>query len=341
MFVFRRFSGWVFVIVTAACLQLVAASAGRTQTIDDLYKKAKEEGGKFVYYGVLAQINAAKLLPIFEKRFPGIKVDHVDATSDKLVARAVSEARGGKTLGDVFSTPLENVVQMGEQGLLLEKLPPEAAVFSDRLKGSYWIGTEYQFIIAAWNTTLVKKDEEPKQLEDFAHPRWKNRLIAEPRDVELLIALARDKYNDDKKALDMLKRIAANNIEFHKGHSQLVELLVAGQAAACLTCYSHHFPPRIKKGAPVNYMLSEGIGTIVGTAAFKNAPHPNTAWLWMRWAHSEEGQKAYAVSGRTPAHPKVEPVEKTRPAKIYPVGVAEIKDFAKYEKLWKEVFRLR
>ena len=336
--IFLKFFGLVFVMFA---LFIGKYSVVKADTIDDVYKKAKPEGGKLVFYGVLAQINAAKLIPIFEKRFPGIKVDHVDATSDKLVARAVTEARGGRTLGDVFSTPLENVVQMWDQGLLLEKIPPEAAAFSERLKGSYWVGTEYQFIVPAWNTTLVKKGEEPKQFEDFTDPKWKNKLIAEPRDVELLIALARDKYKDDKKAIDIVKKIAANNVEFHNGHSELAELLLAGQAAACVTCYSHHYPPRIKKGAPVNYMLTEGIGTIVGTSVFKNAPHPNTAWLWMRWAHSEEGQKAYAESGRTPAHPKVEPIEKTRPEKIYPIGVAEIKEFPKYEKIWKEIFRLR
>ena len=59
---------------------------------------------------------------------------------------------------------------------------------------------------------------------------------------------------DTEKAIDYWKKIAAQNVEFHKGHSQLAELLVAGQAAACLTCYSHHYPSRIKKGAPVNYM---------------------------------------------------------------------------------------
>jgi hypothetical protein len=42
-----------------------------------------------------------------------------------------------------------------------------------------------------------------------------------------------------------------------------------------------------------------------------------------------------------PAHPKVEPVEKTRPAKVYPVGEQDIKDYPKYEKLWKEIFGLR
>ena len=54
---------------------------------------------------------------------------------------------------------------------------------------------------------------------------------------------------------------------------------MAGQAAACLTCYSRHYPPRIAKGAPVNYLLAEGVGTINGTGIMKGAPHPNTALL--------------------------------------------------------------
>ena len=47
------------------------------------------------------------------------------------------------------------------------------------------------------------------------------------------------------------------------------------------------------------------------------APHPNAALLWARWAISEEGQNIYAQAGETPAHPNVEPTEKTRPAAIY------------------------
>ena len=37
----------------------------------------------------LAQINAEIIYPLFEKRFPGIKINHVDATSDKLAARVM------------------------------------------------------------------------------------------------------------------------------------------------------------------------------------------------------------------------------------------------------------
>jgi len=326
------------IVMTA---MLAGAASGYGQSLDELHKRALKEGGTVNFYGTLAQINAEKILPVFEKRFPGIKINHIDATSDKLVARAVSEARGGKTLGDVFQVPLENVVQLHDQGLLLDTSLPEAAEYPEGAKGSFWTASDLQFFVAAWNTNLVKKEEEPKSFDDFTHPRWKNRLIAEPRDLEMLLAFAKYKFKSDEKAIDYWKKVAANNVEFHKGHSQLAELLVAGQAAVCITCYSHHYPTRIKKGAPLNYMLSEGVASINGTAVFKNAPHPNTAMLFARWIASQDGQKAMALGGRNPAHPKVEPGDKTRTEKIYFISATDLKEFPKYEKIWKEIFRLR
>lgn len=311
------------------------------QSLDELHKQALKEGGTLNFYGTLAQINAARILPVFEKRFPGIKINHVDATADQLAVRAMTEARGGRVLADVFQMSLENVLQLHEQKLTLDKTLPEAAVYPANLKGSFWVAADLIIITAAWNTDKIKKGDEPKQFDDFADPKWKGRLIAEPRDVELLMGLAGHKFKNDEKAIELMKKIAANNVEFHKGHSDLAELLVAGQAAACLTCYAHHYPPRIKKGAPVGYMLTEGIATINATALPKDAPHPNTGLLFARWSASEEGMKVYAQGGRNPPHPKVDPVEKIRPQTVYPVGTEEIKNWKKYEKIWKDIFKLR
>jgi len=319
---------------------MAGAAHAQSETIEELYKKALKEEGVLNCYCSLAQINAEKIYPVFEKRFPGIRINHVDATSDKLSARAIAEARGGKTIADVVEFGLEDINKIYEQGLLLEKVPPEAAAYPANLKGPYWTANNLIFFVGAWNTHLVKKEEEPKALDDFGEPRWKGRLIAEPRDYEILIAL-HHKHKSLEKARAVLARIAANNVEFHRGHSQLAELLVAGQAAACFTCYSHHFPARKRKGAPVDYMLTEGAAGIIAVAVMKNAPHPNTAWLFNRWAASEEGQTVYSKGGRTPAHPKVEPTEKIRPAVIYAVGVEDLKQYTKFEKVWKEVFKLR
>ncbi|HWO41436.1 MAG TPA: ABC transporter substrate-binding protein [Candidatus Eisenbacteria bacterium] len=336
----KRLNAIILGISILAAIGLFPGGATANESLDELYKKALKEEGVVNCYCSLAQINAQKIFPVFEKRFPGIRINHVDATSDKLAVRAITEARGGRVIADVFEFGLENITQLYEQKLLLEKPIPEAAAYPDNLKGPWWTANNLIFFVGAWNTDRVKKEEAPDSFDDFADPRWKGRLIAEPRDVEILIGLMH-KHNSLEKAIGILKKIAANKPEFHKGHSELAEFLVAGQAAACFTCYSHHYPPRIKKGAPLGYFLTEGVGGIIAVAISKDAPHPNSALLYARWAESKEGQQAFAKGGRTPAHPEVEPVEPVRPKKIYAVGVDDIKQFKKYEKIWKEIFNLR
>ena len=330
----------IVLIVLILSFGMPLAASAQTESLDELYKKALKEEGVVNCYCSLAQINAEKIYPVFEKRFPGIKINHVDATSDKLAARAITEARGGRVIADVVEFGLEDINKIREQGLLLDRAVPESVDYPSDLKGSYWVANNLIFFVGAWNTDKVKKEEEPKFLDDFGDPRWKGRLIAEPRDYEILIGLTH-KHKSLEKARAILARIAANDVEFHKGHSELAEFLVAGQAAACFTCYSHHYPARIRKGAPLNYMLTEGVAGIIAISVLKSAPHPNTAWLFARWASSADGQTVYAKGGRTPAHPKVEPTEKIRPANIYAVGVEDLKQYSKFEKIWKEVFKLR
>ena len=208
------------------------------------------------------------------------------------------------------------------------------------MKSDFWVATDTQFYITGWNTNLVKKGEEPRNFEDLANAKWKNSLMGESRDFQMLIGLAKRKYGSDDKAIELLKKIAANQVEFHKGHSQLVEFLVAGQRPVCFTCYAHHFPPRVKKGAPIQPLLTEGVGEVGGAVSvLKGAPHPNAALLWARWAVSEEGQRVYAQAGETPAHPNVEPVEKVRPTAAYMLTIDDIREFANTKSFGRKFFR--
>lgn len=327
---------------TAAPAAKPAEKAPATETLDALYEAAKKEGTLVLYMAFSTQ--AKEVIPAaFEKRWPGIKLEHVDATSDKLVARAVAEARGGKTFGDIFGGTPIYLAQMREQKLLEEFSVPEAAPYPEDIKGKDWVATDLQFFVTGWNTNKVKAGEEPRSVEDLANPKWKGQLIAEPRDWQVLMGLAK-KYKSEEKAVELLQRIAANNPEFHRGHSDLIELLVAGQGAVCAhTCYAHHFPPRVNKGAPIRQMMSEGVGEVGGAVAiFKGAPHPNAARLWARWVLSEEGQQVWASAGETPAHPKVEPKEKFRPETVYYLPADEqVREARRFEAKWKEIFGIR
>ena len=136
-----------FLVLSIVILGVV--SEGRGQTIDEVYKKALTEGGTLNFYGTLAQINAETILPAFEKRFPGIKVNHVDATADQLAARVIAEARGGRVLADIFQTLLDGLVHVKDQGLFLDQLYPEADAFPKELKGTSWVASDLIYIVPA------------------------------------------------------------------------------------------------------------------------------------------------------------------------------------------------
>ena len=133
------------VSLIVVCISFFSVSGASSETIDEVYKKALKEEGVLNCYCSLAQINAQKIFPEFEKRFPGIRINHVDATSDKLAVRAITEARGGRVIADTFEFGLENIAQLHDQGLLLEKPLPEAAAYPDSLKGPYWTANNLIF----------------------------------------------------------------------------------------------------------------------------------------------------------------------------------------------------
>ena len=150
-------SFYQFLCGSLAATLLFCASQINAETLGETYQKALKEGGTLNLYGTLTPTTADAVLPIFEKRFPGIKVQNTGASADKIVARVISETRGGRTIGDAFHMNLENVMQVHEQGMVLEKVPPEADLYANNIKGSYWVGTRINTIVAAWNTNLLKK----------------------------------------------------------------------------------------------------------------------------------------------------------------------------------------
>ena len=79
-----------------------ASAPARAESLDELYERARKEGGKLNLYASLSSASIDVNLPAFHKRFPGIVVDHTDATGDKLIARIVAEARAGRVIADAF-----------------------------------------------------------------------------------------------------------------------------------------------------------------------------------------------------------------------------------------------
>src|SRR6516165_10786196 len=104
-----------------------AGAPAPAESLEALHEKAKSEGGKLTLYMPLSNRAMEVIPPAFMKRFPGVTVNHIDATPDQLLARASAEARGGRVLADVFGGSLPYMAQAVDQKLIAPLSVPEAA----------------------------------------------------------------------------------------------------------------------------------------------------------------------------------------------------------------------
>jgi ABC-type glycerol-3-phosphate transport system substrate-binding protein len=85
----------LYFLVSILAIPAALAAIAPAESLDSLHEKAKKEG-KVTIYAALSSRFMEVILPAFMKRFPGVTIDHIDATADQLLARIVSEVRGGR-----------------------------------------------------------------------------------------------------------------------------------------------------------------------------------------------------------------------------------------------------
>ena len=121
---------WVMAFALAFCGIFAGEVSAASESLDQLHEKAKKEGKITLYAPLSAQ--AMTVIPAgFMKRFPGVTVDHIDGTSDKLIARVLAELKGGKVIADVLSGALTYLPQILELKLRAPRIP-EAAPYTVR-----------------------------------------------------------------------------------------------------------------------------------------------------------------------------------------------------------------
>lgn len=321
---------------TAAPVATVATPAGQLDA--DTIAKAKAEG-KLNFYTSLNEDDAKFVVGKFEAAFPGIKVTLNRKSSEKITAQFITEAKAGKVIADVLETGGLDIAKPIKEGLVAEFRPPAAATFPDNLKDTkgMWTAARLGIETIAWNTTLVTAADAPKSFEDLADPKWKGKILIESTDVEVMLALAKAKWKgDDAKVRDYFTKLAANQLQPSAGHTETLDLLIAGQRAIFWGAHGHTAETKRKAGAPVDYMRTEGVLTVDGAVLAKGSPSPNAAKVFINWYVGDEGQRAISERKRVPARPGIADAS-LLPKTTYVSGPEGLDDFDKYQKLWKEL----
>ncbi len=261
------------------------------------------------------------------------------ASSEKVLQRAVQEARGNRFTMDVAETNGPELESMHREKIVqamkspyLADLIPEAV-----LPHREWTGTRLNVFVQAYNTNAVKKEDLPKTWEDLANPKWKGKLGIEQEDSDWLAGEAG--VLGEEKAIKLFKDIVnANGISVRKGHTLLAQLVVSGEIPLALTVYNYKAEQFKQQGAPIDWFsIGPAIARPNGIAVAKKAPHPHAAVLFYDFEISPEGQQILAKRDFVPTSRKVDTPLAKIPMRFVDVRV-QLDQYEKWVKLYSELF---
>jgi iron(III) transport system substrate-binding protein len=310
------------------------AGADRQQKLID---GAKKEGQLDIYTSAQTDDMGA-LVQAFEKKY-GIKVNVWRSSSEKVLQRAIIEARGNRHTMDVAETNGPELEAMSREKLLEPvKSPYLADLIAPAIRPhGEWVGTRLNVFVQAYNTGLIKKEELPKTWEELAQPKWKGKLGIEQEDSDWLAGQYTE-LGEARAAKVFRDIVAANGVSVRKGHTLLTQLVVSGEIPLALTVYNYKAEQLKNKGAPIDWFtIGPAIARPNGVGVAKKAPHPHAAVLFYDFEISPEGQKILAGRDFVPTSKKVDTPLNKIPMKFVDARVA-LDEFQKWEKLYDELF---
>ena len=310
------------------------AGADRLQRLID---GAKKEGTLSLYTSAQSDDMGA-LIAGFEKKY-GVKVSVWRAGSEKVLQRAVTEARGNRFTVDVVETNGPEMESMHREKVFQAvKSPHHANLIPAAVRPhGEWVGTRLNVFVQAYNTKLIRKEDLPKTWDDLLQPRWKGKLGIEADDQDWLAGVTSEL--GEARGVKLFKEIvAANGMSVRKGHTLLTQLVASGEIPFALTVYNYKAEQLKQKGAPIDWLsLGTALARPNGVGVARNAPNPHAALLFYDYELSEEGQRILVGRDFVPTNTKVETPFGKMPLRFVDSRMM-LDEYEKWNKLYAEIF---
>jgi iron(III) transport system substrate-binding protein len=273
----------------------------------------------------------------FEKKY-GVKVKYWRASSEKVLQRALAEARNGRHDVDVVETNGPELEALSREKLLA---PATSAHEADLLPASIrphrqWTGLRLNMFVQAYNTNAIKKADLPKTYRDLLDPKWKGRLAIEADDSDWFAAVVRDMGEAEGTKL-FRDIVSTNGISVRKGHTLLAGLVASGETPFALTLYNHNADRLKKKGAPIDWFtIQPAYARVNGVSVARKSPHPHAALLFFDFILGPEAQTILQKANYIPANLKLnDPATRAGLRFIDPAIVLD--ESAKWDKYFDEI----
>jgi iron(III) transport system substrate-binding protein len=247
--------------------------------------------GEVVVYTALDRQFSEPLLDEFTKR-TGINVlAQYDTEATKTVG-LVNRIRAEKDRPrcDVFwNNEILNTLRLKNEGLLRPCEPEQGQFLPETFRDpdKCWYGFAARARVLIVNTDLVKPEEMPGSIRDFADPKWRGRAgLAKPlfgttaSHVACLFALL-----GKDKASELLMSFKANDVQIVGGNKTCAQMVSAGALAFGFTDTDDALIEK-EEGKPVAIVFPDGGADQMGTLLL-----PNTLSLLKDCPHPDAGKK--------------------------------------------------
>jgi iron(III) transport system substrate-binding protein len=293
--------------------------------------------GRVVIYTSLNLKDSVPFTAVFEKRY-GVKTDLWRAGSEKVVQRAVTEARAGRFACDILETNAPGMEALYREQLLDEFRSPH---FNDLPQAAFpkhrhYVADRFNFFTIGYNTNLVRDHEVPNSYDDLLHPRWVGRVGLEAGDVDWFGAMV--KYMGEEKGLVFFRRLAAAKPQIRTGHTLIAELVSSGEIPLAANIYNHAAERLAVRGAPIRWKaLKPTFGRPDAIGVARRAPRPHAALLFADFMLSPEGQTMLRERNRVPSSLAVKSNLNTFPFDVID-PVITLDEDQKWSKAWSDLF---
>lgn len=301
-----------------------------------LVEGARREGSVSIYTSLNPK-DAGPITEAFENKYK-VKVVLWRASGEKMVQRALTEARAGRFTPDVFESDGVEMEILAREKLLAEFASPSfadlpAAAFPPHRQ---YVADRFNFFTIAYNTRLVKPEEVPATYQDLLHPRWAGRIGIEASDNDWFAAVV--KSMGEKEGMAFFHKLAAARPMVRTGHTLVSELVAAGEIPLAAAVYNHAVERLAASGAPIKWKaLAPTMARPGAVGLARSAPHPHAALLFADFMLSAEGQELLRQRNRVPASNAVNSTLNKFPFQMIDPAIV-LDEADKWEPLWSSLF---
>jgi iron(III) transport system substrate-binding protein len=326
---------WLTCIAVAAAVCAGGTSYAQSPPDDVVQAAAKE--GKLVWYTQPGYRTAlAKPIAEFNKLYPDVKLEIVEAGGPELMERVRAERRAGRPVGDLITLGDSAAYELaGENGF--KPFTQEALPNLTQISGRFtkFIDSEKRYLpicVFAYginvNTDQLPEKDWPRRWSDLTSGKYAGKLAlhdpGRPGGGLALLLVGRKALGDD-----FFKSLVAQQPRIFARVTEVDGAVVRGERPIAVPGRN-----RVAKDfgdAPIKWIMPEdGVFVVSYTAGIvKDAPHPAAADLMLNFLLGKSMQQAFADLGDVPVMPGLPGALQLDKVKFLGNGGAGPEDFAR------------